>query len=144
VTLLVRAVRLLPTRHARKWPGGTVWYDIFDSGDSLAGGFRGPTPNTTMSPPTPARFGLRHACVLAAVAWWPGYTSAESLGRPTGAYRLLRNGVYRREFTNGVVLVNPHERTSRVVLGGTYSGSWLDKVTDASLKPISSVVLVRS
>jgi hypothetical protein len=77
--------------------------------------------------------------------WWPEYTSAESLGRPTGAYRLLRNGVYRREFTNGVVLVNPHERTaSRVVLGGTFSGSGLDKVTDVSLKPTSGVVLVRS
>ena len=58
---------------------------------------------------------------------------------------MLRNGVYRREFTNGVVLVNPHERTARrVVLGGTYSGSGLDKVIDVSLKPTSGVVLVRS
>ena len=77
--------------------------------------------------------------------WWPEYATAESLGRPVGGYRLLRNGVYRREFTNGVVLVNPHERTARrVVLGGTYSGSGLDKVVDVSLKPTSGVVLVRS
>jgi hypothetical protein len=77
--------------------------------------------------------------------WWPDYATTESLGRPLGAYRLLHNGVYRREFTNGVVLVNPHERTaSRVALGGTYSGSGLNKVTDVSLKPTSGVVLVRS
>lgn len=50
--------------------------------------------------------------------WWSEYATAESLGRPVGGYRVLRNGVYRREFTNGVVLVNPHERTARrVVLG---------------------------
>ena len=28
--------------------------------------------------------------------------------RPIGAYRVLRNGVYRRDFTNGVVLANPY------------------------------------
>jgi hypothetical protein len=77
--------------------------------------------------------------------WWPEYATAESLGRPIGPYRLLHNGVFRREFTNGVVLVNPHERTaSRVVLGGTYSGSGLQRVTGVALAQTSGVVLVRS
>jgi hypothetical protein len=77
--------------------------------------------------------------------WWPEYTTANSLGRPLGAYRVLRNGVYRRDFTNGLVLVNPGARTASTVrLGGSYSGSGLGKVTGVSLAPTSGLVLVRS
>ena len=42
--------------------------------------------------------------------WWPEYRTANALGTPLGPYRVLRNGVYRRDFTHGVVLVNPHVR----------------------------------
>jgi Hypothetical glycosyl hydrolase family 15 len=77
--------------------------------------------------------------------WWPEYTTANSLGEPIGAYRVLRNGVYRRDFTNGTVLVNPYARAaSRVRLGGTYSGSGLHKVTGVSLAQTSGVVLAKS
>jgi hypothetical protein len=77
--------------------------------------------------------------------WWPEYATANSLGSPIGAYRVLRNGVYRRDFTNGVVLANPYARaTSRVRLGGTYSGSGLEKITGVSLARTSGVVLVKS
>ena len=77
--------------------------------------------------------------------WWPEYTTANSLGSPIRAYRVLRNGVYRRDFTNGVVLVNPDARAARKVrLGGTFSGSGLHEVTGVSLAPTSAVVLVKS
>ena len=77
--------------------------------------------------------------------WWPEYATANSLGRPLGAYRVLRSGVYRRDFTNGVVLVNPGpQATTRVRLRGTYSGSGLAKVTAVSLAPTSGVVLTKS
>lgn len=77
--------------------------------------------------------------------WWPEYATAKALGRPIGGYRVLRNGVYRREFANGVVLVNPRARAaSGVGLRGTYSGSGLRNVTRVRLAPTSGVVLVRS
>jgi putative glycosyl hydrolase-like family 15 (GHL15) protein len=76
--------------------------------------------------------------------WWPEYHTANSLGRPLGAYRVLRNGVFRRDFTNGVVLVNPSvRRASSVRLGGRYSGSGLRRVGAVSLARTSGVVLAR-
>jgi putative glycosyl hydrolase-like family 15 (GHL15) protein len=77
--------------------------------------------------------------------WWPEYTTAKSLGRPLGEYRILRNGVYRRDFAHGVVLVNPHAHpASRVRLGGRYSGSGRHNVTSIKLRATSGVVLRRS
>ena len=58
--------------------------------------------------------------------WWPEYTTTNALGRPLGRYRVLRNGVYRRDFTHGVVLVNPHAKgATSVRLGGPIRGSGL-------------------
>ena len=77
--------------------------------------------------------------------WWPEYRTASRLGRPVGAYRVLANGVYRRDFTNGVALVNPHRRGTRLVhLAGTYHGSGLGNVRTATLRPATGLVLVRS
>ena len=77
--------------------------------------------------------------------WWPEYTSANALGSPLGGYRRLRNGVYRRDFTRGVVLVNPHAKGARVVrLGATYRGSGLGSTRSVTLRPTTGVVLVRS
>ena len=45
--------------------------------------------------------------------WWPEYRTARALGRPIGRYRVLRNGVYRRDFTHGVVVVNPQTHAVR-------------------------------
>jgi hypothetical protein len=85
-----------------------------------------------------ASIGYRHA------TWWPEYATASSLGTPIGAYRVLGNGVYRRDFTKGVVLVNPSVRAaSRVRLRGTYSGSGLHKVRGVSLRPTSGMVLLK-
>jgi hypothetical protein len=76
--------------------------------------------------------------------WWPEYATASSLGSPTGPYRALNNGVYRRDFTNGVVLVNPGPRATSVRLRGTYSGSGFIKITSVSLAPTSGAVLMKS
>jgi hypothetical protein len=77
--------------------------------------------------------------------WWPEYTTANALGRPLGRYRRLRNGAYRRDFTHGVVLVNPHAKGARVVrLGATYHGSGLGSTRSVTLKPKTGAVLVRS
>jgi len=76
--------------------------------------------------------------------WWPEYRTARSLGSPTGRYRVLRGGIYRRTFAHGLVLVNPHVTTSRRVrLRGTYSGSGLGRIRSVVLGPTSGVVLVR-
>jgi hypothetical protein len=77
-------------------------------------------------------------------AWWPEYTTTNALGSPRGRYRVLGNGVYRRDFTHGVVLVNPHAKGVRVVrLGGLYRGSGLGTTRRVTLKPTSGVVLLR-
>jgi hypothetical protein len=77
--------------------------------------------------------------------WWPEYRTARALGRPIGGYRVTRKGVYRREFTHGVVLVNPRTRSAgRVQLGGLYSGSGLRNVKSVVLRGTSGVVLVKS
>jgi len=74
--------------------------------------------------------------------WWPEYATAASLGRPLGGYRVLPDGVYRRDFSHGVVLVNPGlRRTRRIRLGGTYSGSGLRRVKAVSLERTSGLVL---
>jgi len=76
--------------------------------------------------------------------WWPEYRTANHLGYPLGPYRVLSNGVYRRDFSNGVVLVNPHLHAHGPVrLGGTYVGSGLGRVRSVTLKARSGVVLER-
>ncbi len=77
--------------------------------------------------------------------WWPEYDLTKRLGAARGPYRVLRNGDYRRDFTNGVVLVNPHARATGVVhLGATYVGSGLGRVRNVKLQRTSGVVLLRS
>ena len=77
--------------------------------------------------------------------WWPEYATASSLGAPLAPYRVLRDGVYRRDFANGVVLVNPDASTAAGIrLGGTYSGPGLRRVTRVSLGPTSGLVLLQA
>lgn len=77
-----------------------------------------------------------------AEVWWYDEYEA-SLGQPTGeAYNILNNstkledGVWRREYENGVVLVNSTNRTYTVELGGEYEklhGKQDPKVNDGSI-----------
>jgi len=78
-------------------------------------------------------------------AWWPEYTTTNALGTPRGSYRVLKNGVYRRDFTHGVVLVNPHAKVARVVrFGRPYRGSGLGRTKSVTLEPTTGVVLLKS
>jgi hypothetical protein len=77
--------------------------------------------------------------------WWPEYTATRRLGSPLRNYRVLRNGVFIRRFTNGVVLVNPHiHAATRVRLGGLYVGSGLGEVRSVRLAKTSGIVLLKS
>ncbi|HEY3763972.1 MAG TPA: putative glycoside hydrolase [Gaiellales bacterium] len=77
--------------------------------------------------------------------WWPEDRAANDLGRPLGGYRVLRDGVYRRDFQHGVVLVDPHLHAKGPIrLGGTYVGSGLGRVRTVTLAGRSGVVLLRS
>src|SRR5690349_5494981 len=43
------------------------------------------------------------------------------MGTPSGAYRAVAPGVYRRDFAKGVVIVNANRTgTASLALGGTY------------------------
>jgi Hypothetical glycosyl hydrolase family 15 len=76
--------------------------------------------------------------------WWPEYRTANRLGRPLGPYRVLPNGVYRRDFSYGVVLVNPRLHAhGRIRLGATYAGSGLGRVRSVIVKGLSGIVLDR-
>lgn len=72
-------------------------------------------------------------------AWIPEFEY--QIGEPTGAYRKDTSGVYMREFTNGLVVVNPGTSTRTVKFGGTYSGSGLTNASEAAMAPDTALVL---
>jgi hypothetical protein len=74
-----------------------------------------------------------------AEAWMPEFEY--QIGEPTGAYRKDASGVYMREFTNGLVVVNPSTATRTVKFGGSYSGSGLTDATEATMAPDTALVL---
>ncbi|HVW48644.1 MAG TPA: putative glycoside hydrolase [Solirubrobacterales bacterium] len=71
--------------------------------------------------------------------WLPEYEY--ELGAPTGVATEDAGGVFRRTFTDGLVLVNPGSSARTVSFGGTYSGSGLEDATGATLGPHSALVL---
>jgi hypothetical protein len=73
--------------------------------------------------------------------WFPEYEY--EIGEPVGAESRDPNGVHRRQFTNGIVVVNPTTSQLSAELCGTYSGSGLDHVTSVTLAPKSGAILVR-
>jgi hypothetical protein len=87
-------------------------------------------------------YGTNNANNASYEEWYPGYTTAEQLGAPAGAYTKLSNGVYEREFANGIVVVNPTSVTKpAVALGGSYEDDSTD-VTTASLTAGSGEILL--
>lgn len=76
-------------------------------------------------------------------AWYPDYSNAQTLGAPAGPYTKLRNGVYERVFSGGIVLVNPNPgAVPSFSLGGhTYSGSGLINVASVSMPGYSAEIL---
>lgn len=74
--------------------------------------------------------------------WFPEYDY--DIGDPSGAESADSNGVHRRVFSRGIVVVNPTAGQLRSSLGGTYSGSGLTNVSSVSLAPHSAYVLTGS
>jgi hypothetical protein len=77
-------------------------------------------------------------------AWYPEYTTAQALGSPSGSYEQLGNGVYKRTFASGIVLVNPTAHSApRFSLGpGAYSAPGLDRVRSVAMGPTSGLILL--
>ncbi|HEY2571686.1 MAG TPA: putative glycoside hydrolase [Solirubrobacteraceae bacterium] len=65
------------------------------------------------------------------------------LGTPTGAAAPLGNGAWQRQFSNGLVLVNPTNGSVSASFAGAYSGDGLTNATGAALAPHSALVLTR-
>jgi hypothetical protein len=74
--------------------------------------------------------------------WFPEYDYA--IGDPSGPESTDPNGVHRRVFTDGIVVVNPTSSQQTANLNGTYSGSGLSQVSSVSLAPHSGYVLTGS
>jgi Hypothetical glycosyl hydrolase family 15 len=73
--------------------------------------------------------------------WFPEYDYA--IGNPRGPESAGPNGVHRRLFSNGIVLVNPTTAPLSANLGGVYSGSGLTGVRSVTLAPHSGYVLIK-
>ncbi len=74
-------------------------------------------------------------------SWRPEYGYA--LGAPAGPASRDANGIRRRAFASGLVLVNPTSFTLNASLGGSYSGSGLAAATSATLPPNTGLVLTK-
>jgi hypothetical protein len=63
------------------------------------------------------------------------------VGEPTSSATEVAGGVWEREFTGGLVLVNPTTTTVKVNFGGTYSGSGLTDASSATMPPNTALIL---
>ena len=66
------------------------------------------------------------------------------IGTPTGPASPLGNGAWQRQFTNGLVLVNPTTSSVSASFPGGYSGDGLTNATGATLAPHGALVLARA
>jgi hypothetical protein len=66
-----------------------------------------------------------------------------NVGSPLGSYSQMANGAYRRDFANGISLVNPTTATVTVPLEGTYLTLEGALVTNMTLAPNQGDVLIR-
>jgi Hypothetical glycosyl hydrolase family 15 len=74
--------------------------------------------------------------------WFSEYDYA--IGSPTAAESRDSNGVHRRPYQAGLVLVNPTASTLTVSFGsGTYTGSGLTSATGATMAPHTGLILTK-
>jgi len=74
--------------------------------------------------------------------WFSDYDRAGRLGSPRAPY--ARSGsVYRRDFANGVVIVNPSQTAVRVKLGGVYEAGNGSRIRALTLESTSGAILLR-
>lgn len=72
--------------------------------------------------------------------WWPGHDM--NLGDATGSRTRSSDGLYRRDFTSGVVLLNePGATTKNINLGSTYYNASGQAVTSVTLAARQAAVL---
>jgi hypothetical protein len=76
---------------------------------------------------------------MAPESFWTGFET--DLGAATGAYS-EENGVWRRDFERGIVVLNEPDRETRVVdLGGEYLTTDGRTIAEVSLEPREAIVL---
>lgn len=86
-----------------------------------------------------AAFALQNDTQYGIENWFTEYDIP--LGPARGAAEAEPSGVYRRRFSNGLVLANPTESTRTVELGGRYSGDGLDAASSATIAPHTGLIL---
>ncbi len=74
--------------------------------------------------------------------WFPEYDVA--LGAPRGVEQAEADGVHRRAFAGGLVVVNPTDSARSVDFGGRYAATGAAPETGATLAPHSALVLARA
>jgi hypothetical protein len=74
-------------------------------------------------------------------SWSPSYEVA--LGRPRTEAWESADGIWRRGFAHGLVVVNPTLSPAMIRLHGLYSGSGLDRARTARMGPHSGLILTR-
>jgi Hypothetical glycosyl hydrolase family 15 len=72
--------------------------------------------------------------------WFPEYEYP--IGQPLGPESRDADGVHRRVFANGLVLVNPTASSQTVEFEGNYSGSGLAHATSTTMDPHTGLVLL--
>jgi hypothetical protein len=70
--------------------------------------------------------------------WW-----STDIGAPIASYG-KQGGVYRRSFTNGLVMVNPTKTSVTVTLDATYRDVWGTARSTITLEPYTGSILTRS
>jgi Hypothetical glycosyl hydrolase family 15 len=73
-------------------------------------------------------------------AWYADYDLP--IGEPAAA-EVEADGIHRRAFTCGLVLVNPTSQARAVDFGGSYTGSGLMSATAATMQPHTGLIMVR-
>jgi hypothetical protein len=74
--------------------------------------------------------------------WWPVYNV--DIGQPTSRAEEFQGGLWRRWFSNGLVVVNPQTTTLAVNFGAhAYSGSGLTESHGTTMLPHTALVLRR-
>jgi len=73
-------------------------------------------------------------------SWFPEY--GYDLGAPRGPESEDADGVHRRVFARGLVLVNPTKERRRVRFGGRYRGSGIGPSTSTVMQPHTGLVLL--
>jgi hypothetical protein len=78
--------------------------------------------------------------------FYPDYDAAARLGAPLSSYAVLSNGVYERQFRNGIVLVNPntHPVGAFSLRLGQFAGDGLSTAGAMTMPPMSGYIMART